>query len=380
MPRLDLIAFGIREGIKRSLVSTATTVIRREIRDAARGEADKGKWASRWYDALRPILDVIMRSAVEREAAELGPFDPAGFLHEYTSELSRTLSETSYKKYRVTLLEALNDGLSVPETSRLMRERLPELNRGRAELIAVTELHTASEGANYRQAQMSGAVSRSVWHHSGKHDYRPEHKILDGHSRPLGTPYPTGELFPSKPRCGCFLTFDNEDVPEADRLAAVEAQRALERAAEDVPEGDVPEAAPDAVAGNLAPLSDDRERAVDHMFDERLDDDDPFADDPFAEPEGETEQEREQRLYEETVLREMQDQERSRLYEVIQSLGGIKTRDDLREEYRNIPNTFKRRDGLAGDDMAQHLAENYPEFGIESEYDLLEFFADRYGP
>ena len=56
--------------------------------------------------------------------------------------------------------------------------------------------------------------------------------------------------------------------------------------------------------------------------------------------------------------------------------GGIKTSDDLREEYREIANTFKRRDGLPGDEMAEYLSVYHAEFGIQSENDLLDFFAD----
>jgi hypothetical protein len=106
------------------------------------------------------------------------------------------------------------------------------------------------------------------------------------------------------------------------------------------------------------------------------DDDDPFAEDYYGEDEDEqTDEERQQEKYEAQIVRELEREERSRVYSIVQEAGGLQTRDDLREEYREIPNTFKRRDGLPGDEMAEYLATYYPEFGIEDERDLIDFLA-----
>lgn len=105
---------------------------------------------------------------------------------------------------------------------------------------------------------------------------------------------------------------------------------------------------------------------------------DPFGED-FGPNEAETAEERRQRKMEEKILREMEAADRAALTSAIMDQGGIQTRSDLAEEYRAIPNTFKRKDGLPGDEMADYLAMYYPELGIESENDLLVYFSDRYG-
>lgn len=102
--------------------------------------------------------------------------------------------------------------------------------------------------------------------------------------------------------------------------------------------------------------------------------DDPFADDDDGD-EPKSKEDRAREKYEAKMVRDLERAERSRVYSIIQELGGLKTRDDLREEYAGIPNTFKRRDGLAGDDLADHFANYYPEFGIEDERDLIDFLA-----
>lgn len=82
-----------------------------------------------------------------------------------------------------------------------------------------------------------------------------------------------------------------------------------------------------------------------------------------------------QERHEAKLINQREKEERSRVHSAIKDMGGLKTRDDLRDEYSQIPNTFKRRDGMAGDDLAEHLAQYYPEFGIESERDLIDFLA-----
>ena len=106
--------------------------------------------------------------------------------------------------------------------------------------------------------------------------------------------------------------------------------------------------------------------------------DDPFADDPFDEPDTETPEERKRRKMEAAILRKMEAEDRSNLYRAITDQGGIKTRADLREEYRQIPNNLKRKDGLDGDVMAEHLCSHHAELGICSEGDLIDYFQRDY--
>lgn len=103
------------------------------------------------------------------------------------------------------------------------------------------------------------------------------------------------------------------------------------------------------------------------------DDDDPFAEDFGDDPL--SEEELAQQKYEAKILRDIEKDERSRLHSIVHETGGLKTRDSLREEYSEIPNTFKRKDGLPGDEMAEYLSSYYPEFGIEDERDLIDYLA-----
>lgn len=94
-------------------------------------------------------------------------------------------------------------------------------------------------------------------------------------------------------------------------------------------------------------------------------------------PADDAEAEEEQRFHE-RARREFEAAETSALYSEVMALGGIRPSSaNLAEEYRNVPPCYRRPDGMPGDEMAEHLATNRPEFGIGSESELLEFFAAR---
>lgn len=78
------------------------------------------------------------------------------------------------------------------------------------------------------------------------------------------------------------------------------------------------------------------------------------------------------------IVAEMERADTSKLYAAILEQGGIRpSTPDLAEEYRAIPPSYRRPDGMAGDQMAEHLSVHMPELGIQDERDLLAFFADR---
>lgn len=103
-------------------------------------------------------------------------------------------------------------------------------------------------------------------------------------------------------------------------------------------------------------------------------DDDPFNED-FGPNESKSKEDKQREKYEAKLVRDLEKSQRSDVHRIITDAGGIKTRDDLREEYSGIPNTFKRKDGQAGDEMAEYLKTYYPEYGIEDERDLIDFLA-----
>lgn len=79
------------------------------------------------------------------------------------------------------------------------------------------------------------------------------------------------------------------------------------------------------------------------------------------------------------LIRHLEKEERSRLYRAVMEFGGLKTRgSELREEYRAIPNVYKRKEGLPGDEMADLLATHYPDLCIRDERGLIDELTRRW--
>lgn len=127
----------------------------------------------------------------------------------------------------------------------------------------------------------------------------------------------------------------------------------------------------DRVRSSSSPKSGNK---VSVLAKERVDDDDPFAED-YGDDEPKSKEDLQRERMEAQLIRQMEKADRAKVYAAIQEQGGLKTRADLREEYAGIPNTYKRKDGLQGDEMADHLATYFPELGIRSERDLITYLA-----
>lgn len=78
------------------------------------------------------------------------------------------------------------------------------------------------------------------------------------------------------------------------------------------------------------------------------------------------------------ILRKLEEAAASDLYAEVMAQGGIRpSTPDLREEYRAVPPSYRRPDGMPGDQMAEHLQANRPELGVTDENSLLAFFESR---
>lgn len=313
--------------------------VQEALRLAAKAAAEA--WPDRWREELSAPISAVMQAATEDDAPILGAFDLANpktreFLDGYVSELAEGLAKTSYDNVRRIVEASQQEGASVDDVARQLREGLPELNDRRAMLIARTETIRAANGASLHQAIESGVVTTKTWTATMDARTRPEHMAMHGTTVAIDAEFPNGEQYPGEPNCRCTLSYgiDLETPPD-------EAAEALDEAVAD-------------------PFADD----------------DPFAED-FGDDDEETEEERYEREESARLVEALEREERSRLYQIIISNGGIKTNPALAEEYRGIPNTFKRKDGFSGDDIAALLANHYPEFGIESEDDLIQYFVNR---
>lgn len=177
-------------------------------------EAASEAWPKRWRDRLSPVLSAIMQAATEDKAPILGSFDLANpriaeYFSSYVDRLSHDLSQTSRDNAKKVIEEAMGEGLSVPDAAQRLQERLGELGRSRAELIAQNETLRASKGAASIQARASGIVKTKTRHSSHDSRVRPTHRMWDGETVPVEARYSSGEMYPGELeiRCRCSESF-----------------------------------------------------------------------------------------------------------------------------------------------------------------------------
>jgi SPP1 gp7 family putative phage head morphogenesis protein len=219
---------GRREGFLKVLTRIAKRLLLADARDAARVVEQQGPqraldairrlsaevWRGRWQEALSETLEAIMDEAplrTDRGPVRLG-FDVRNpelgeFFDSYRLRLATQVTDTTRSDLEGIIRKAMDEGLSVPDTARLIREKGEEFSKSRAETIARTELHRAALSAAEIQARRSGVVSGRVWRATNDARTRAEHRRLDGTRVGLEEPFP-GDLHPAtEVNCRCYLEF-----------------------------------------------------------------------------------------------------------------------------------------------------------------------------
>lgn len=212
---------GARATLRRVMASRARELLRADYEAAESIVARLGLTATlsrladlflpgsvrRWIEGLRPVIADVAAAATDPKSDALGvSFDVrnpamADFLDSYTSQLADTLSETTYGQVMDVVRQAQGDGLSVPDASKLLRNKAGIETRRRADLIARNELLRTSKGASYLQAAQSGLVRAKTHRHSHDERVREEHRFEE--TVPIDEPYSNGEMWSGQLSVSC---------------------------------------------------------------------------------------------------------------------------------------------------------------------------------
>lgn len=131
----------------------------------------------------------------------------------------RGITENVRRIVQKVMQEATTEGLSIPNTQKLLRQRWPVISRLRAQMIARTELITASNLGSLAGAQSTGLEMKKVWLATMDRRTRDTHALTNGQKRGLKEPFNVlGEeaMFPGDPRlsaanrvmCRCTVIYE----------------------------------------------------------------------------------------------------------------------------------------------------------------------------
>lgn len=216
---------GRKEGFRRSLQAAASRILGRELEDASDllagndrqtalrliGEAARETWPERWREELGPVLSEAMSATTEPRAELLGAaFDRGNptmdrAFGDYLVKLSGDIPGTSADEITGIIRAAQDEGLSVPDTGRRLREAAPDLSRKRGDLIARTELNRSSNLASRLQYQESPVVESISWLATNDDRTRPEHAEMNGETITPGELFSNGLAEPGEVNCRCTL-------------------------------------------------------------------------------------------------------------------------------------------------------------------------------
>jgi hypothetical protein len=126
--------------------------------------------------------------------------------------------ETTREIITRTIREAMADGLSVPNTAKLLRERIAEMSQSRAVLIARTELVAAANLGSKMGAEATGLRLNMRWLATPGARTRDTHRQANGQTVPLSGSFTVGGYslrYPGDPmapaaevvNCRCTLQY-----------------------------------------------------------------------------------------------------------------------------------------------------------------------------
>lgn len=197
-----------------------------------------------WTDATSGAADEVrqmFKNAGHADVLERKAFDDTlfgrivlEFIERYAAIKITGIVNATADQIRSLISIGQREGLSVPETGKMIMEKIPDISAMRASLIARTELHGSSQFAAQRAADQSGFPMRKKWQSGSDSRTRDfgegdavvdefSHRAMDGVTVPLSEPYMVPHklgykeplMFPGDPsgsagnviNCRCRSTF-----------------------------------------------------------------------------------------------------------------------------------------------------------------------------
>lgn len=119
----------------------------------------------------------------------------AAFLEFTRSWLAKRITQinrTTEDQLREIVTHGTQQGMSINEISKLIRERVPHMSSLRGHVIARTETHTAANWANQTSAEQSGIDMHKEWCSGSDARVRETHMEADGQTVPLKGAFDVG--------------------------------------------------------------------------------------------------------------------------------------------------------------------------------------------
>lgn len=113
-------------------------------------------------------------------------------------ERVRGINETTRDKLANIIADGIEAGKSAEQLAEMIRQQLPEIQKGRARIIAISEAHTSMQAGSYQQMIYAGITSKT-WITAGDEHVRQSHADIDGVTIPINERFANGLIYPGEP-------------------------------------------------------------------------------------------------------------------------------------------------------------------------------------
>ncbi len=162
----------------------------------------RGLWHGAAREGSERVQADIERAKAADAASSLPTFDEivAAFAERFGAAKVVRIVEATRKQMRDLVVKGLAEGLGVEEIARLMMDAIPEIARLRAQVIARTETHQASEFASMEVARRARFAMEKEWlsvQDGRTRDFGESDGVVDSHNHRVmnGTRVPIGMPF-----------------------------------------------------------------------------------------------------------------------------------------------------------------------------------------
>lgn len=152
----------------------------------ARIEAAVTESVNEWRGLFTPLINLLVADTVEQIGTDFGiAFDVTNpfvqvFIDNYVPKFADMVTDSTRNALVKDMLQkAQDEGLSIPDLSRLIRAKYAQWNDSRATVIARTETIRASNAGALAAIKDAG-ISKKQWLATNDSRTRPNHKLADG--------------------------------------------------------------------------------------------------------------------------------------------------------------------------------------------------------
>lgn len=161
------------------------------------------------------ILTPLLREYMEQAGKEAKEMVGSEYRFIWTQEIEQSLNkraeffvnsinETSFNKLKNEFKTSVELGESRQELIDRVENVYGDISKGRAKVIARTEVHSAVNDGTL-EGYKQGGLGIKIWVAVMDSVTREEHADMDGEEVPIDHPFSNGEMFPSSPNCRCQI-------------------------------------------------------------------------------------------------------------------------------------------------------------------------------